>query len=154
MQDHPVQARTCPGPSEVCQRPSGWSRGGMGEGHVVRWDQNITFWYKIHSPCLEEGGVQSQEHHPNREAWGWKHHALGVLFCTPKGDRTTAPVLRGGWMGPCIARFWPTTSFQDILKPCLNTFHRLLQFFPPNQHRKKGMQIPSGCTNSLTVVQA
>ncbi len=20
-------------------------------------------------------------------------------------------VLRGGWMGPCIARFWPTTSF-------------------------------------------
>ncbi len=29
------------------------------------------FWYKLHSPCLEEGGgVQSQEHHPNREAWG------------------------------------------------------------------------------------
>ncbi len=26
--------------------------------------------------------------HPNREAWGWKHHALGVLFC--KGDQTTA----------------------------------------------------------------
>ncbi len=48
---------TCPGPSEACQRPSGWSRGGMGEGHVVRWDQNITFWYK-HSLCLEEeGGV-------------------------------------------------------------------------------------------------
>ncbi len=49
------------------------------------WDQNITFWYKLHSPCLEEEGwVQSQEHHPNREAWGWKHHALGVLFC--KGE--------------------------------------------------------------------
>ncbi len=42
-------------------------------------------------PCLEEeeGLVQSQEHHPNREVCGWKHHALGVLFC--KGDRTTAP---------------------------------------------------------------
>ncbi len=26
--------------------------------------------------------------HPNHEAWGWKHHAFGVLFC--KGDRTTA----------------------------------------------------------------
>ncbi len=46
-QDPPDQASTCPGPSEVCQRPSGWSRGGMGEGHVVRWDQNRT--YKLQS---------------------------------------------------------------------------------------------------------
>ncbi len=32
----------------------------MGDGHVVKWDQNITFWYKFHSPCLEEeeGWVQ------------------------------------------------------------------------------------------------
>ncbi len=89
-QGPPAQASTCPGPSEVYQRPSEWSRGGMGEGHVVRWDQNRTFWYKLHSLCLEEEGwVQSQEHHPNREAWGWKHHALEVLFC--KVDRTTAP---------------------------------------------------------------
>ncbi len=42
------------GPSEVCQRPSGWSRGGMVEGHVVKWEQNLNFWYKLHSPCLEE----------------------------------------------------------------------------------------------------
>ncbi len=85
----------------------------MGEGHVVRRDQNITFWYKLHSPCFEEEGwVQSQEHHPNREAWGWKHHALGVLFC--KGDRTTAPYWGGGWMGPCIARFWATTSVRAL----------------------------------------
>ena len=27
--------------------------------------------------------------HSNCEAWGWKHHTLGVLFC--KGDGTTAP---------------------------------------------------------------
>ncbi len=57
-----------------------------------------TFWYKLHSPCLEEedGWVQSLEHHPNREAWGWKYHALGVLFC--KGDRTTAPYWgEDGW---------------------------------------------------------
>ncbi len=47
-QGPPAQASTCPGPSEVCQRPSGWSRGGMGEGHMVRWDQNRTFWYKRH----------------------------------------------------------------------------------------------------------
>ncbi len=40
-------------------------------------------------PCLEEeeGWVQSQEHHPNREAWGWKHHALGVLFCKGRTGR-------------------------------------------------------------------
>ncbi len=70
----------------------------MGEGHVVRWDQNITFWYKLHSTCLdeEEGWVQSKEHHPNCEAWGWKHNALGVLFC--KGDRKTAPYWgEDGW---------------------------------------------------------
>ncbi len=96
-QGPPAQASTCPVPSEVCQRPSGWSRGGMREGHVVRWDQNITIWYKLLSPCLEEERwVQSQEHHPNREAWGWKHHTLGVLFC--KGDRTTAPYWgEDGW---------------------------------------------------------
>ncbi len=34
--------------------------------------------------------------HPNREAWGWKHHALGVLFSN--GDRTTAPYWgEDGW---------------------------------------------------------
>ncbi len=54
-QGPPAQDSTCPDLSEVYQRPSGWSRGGMGEGHVVRWDQNITFWYKLHSPSLEEG---------------------------------------------------------------------------------------------------
>ncbi len=86
-QGPPAQASTCPGPSEVCQRPSGWSRRGIGEGHVVRWDQNITFWYKLYSPCLEEeeGWVQSQEHHPNREAWGWKHHALGCFSAKGTG---------------------------------------------------------------------
>ena len=63
----------------------------MGEGHVVWWDKNRAFWSKLHSPCLEEeeGWVEPQENHPNREAWRWKHHSLGMLFC--KGDRTTAP---------------------------------------------------------------
>ncbi len=41
----------------------------------------------LHSLCLEEeeGWVQSQEHHPNLEAWGWKHHALGVLSAKGTG---------------------------------------------------------------------
>ena len=52
---------------------------------------NMAFWSKFRSPCLEEeeGRVQPQEHHPNREEWRWIHHSLGMLFC--KGDRTTAP---------------------------------------------------------------
>ncbi len=63
-QSPPAQASTCPGLSEVCQWTSGWSRGGMGVGRFVRWDQNITFWYKLHSPFLEEEWwVQSQQLH-------------------------------------------------------------------------------------------
>ena len=27
------------------------------------------------------GGLQAEEHHPNREAQGWQHHAVGVLCC-------------------------------------------------------------------------
>jgi hypothetical protein len=32
---------------------------------------------------LEEkgGGLQAEEHHPNREARGWQHHVEGVLCC-------------------------------------------------------------------------
>ncbi|CDQ80246.1 unnamed protein product [Oncorhynchus mykiss] len=32
---------------------------------------------------LEEtgGGLQAEEHHPNREARGWQHHVVGVLCC-------------------------------------------------------------------------
>ncbi|CDQ81058.1 unnamed protein product [Oncorhynchus mykiss] len=25
------------------------------------------------------GGLQAEEHHPNREAQGWQHHVVGVL---------------------------------------------------------------------------
>jgi hypothetical protein len=32
---------------------------------------------------LEEkgGGLQAEEHHPNREAQEWQHHVVGVLCC-------------------------------------------------------------------------
>ena len=45
---------TCTGLSEVCQRTPGWSGGGLGEGDVVRWDQNWAIWHQLDSPCLEE----------------------------------------------------------------------------------------------------
>jgi len=48
------------------------------------------------------------EHNPYCEAWGWQYHALGVYFCS--WDRVTALYV---WLGPCIARFWGTTSFPD-----------------------------------------
>jgi len=58
---------------------------------MVSWNQNITFWLKLNSSCLEdkECWVASKEHHTYCEAWGWKHHALGLFFC--KGTRTTDP---------------------------------------------------------------
>ncbi|CDQ77926.1 unnamed protein product [Oncorhynchus mykiss] len=63
-------------------------------GKVMWSDETKIFFYhrytKLPSLCLEEEGrVQPQEHHPNREAWRWKHHSLGMLLC--KGDRMTAP---------------------------------------------------------------
>ncbi len=94
----PAQASTCPGLSEVCQRPSGWSWGGMEEGHVVRWDQNIKFWYKLHSPCLEEERRMSTIPRTPSQPWsmGVETSCFGGAFC--KGDRTTAPYWgEDGW---------------------------------------------------------
>jgi hypothetical protein len=28
----------------------------------------------------KKGGLQAKEHHPNREAQGWQHHVVGVIF--------------------------------------------------------------------------
>lgn len=42
-------------PIRICQWLSKWSKGGFGEDHVVRWDQNKSFWYKFHLLCEEEG---------------------------------------------------------------------------------------------------
>jgi hypothetical protein len=30
---------------------------------------------------VKGGGLQAKEYHPNREARGWQHHAVGVLCC-------------------------------------------------------------------------
>ena len=53
----------------------------LGEGDVVRWDQNRDIWHQLNSPCLEEEKcrVQPQEHHPHCEAWRWKPYALGCF---------------------------------------------------------------------------
>ncbi len=48
---------------------------------------------------------------------GVETSCFGGAFLQSWQDNCT--VLRGGWMGPCIARFWPTTSFpQGAETPC------------------------------------
>ncbi len=104
VQGPPSRASTCPGLSEVGQRPSGWSRGGMGEGHVVRWDQNRNFWYKLYSVF---GGRRRMSTIPRTPSQPWsmgvETSCFGGVFLQRGQDDCT--VLRGGWMGPCIARF-------------------------------------------------
>ena len=69
-------------PVQSCQRTPGWSGGGLGEGDVVRWDQNKAIWHQLDLPCLKEEKcwAQPQEHHPHCEAWRWKPYALGVFL--------------------------------------------------------------------------
>ena len=63
-------------------RTPGWSVGGLGEGDVVRWDQNRAIWHQLDALCLEEEKcwVQPQEHHPHCEAWRWNPYALGMFL--------------------------------------------------------------------------
>ncbi len=84
-------------PSEVYQRPSGWSRGGMGEGHVVRWDQNITF-FGINSPCGVVGRMRTFPRTPSQPwSMGVETSCFGGALLQRGQDDCT--VLRGGWMG-------------------------------------------------------
>ena len=41
--------------------------------------KNWNVWPKL--PEEKGGGLQAEEHHPNREARGWLHHVVGVLCC-------------------------------------------------------------------------
>ena len=34
----------------------------------------------------KRGGLQAEEHHPNREAQGWQHPVVGVLCCMLTSD--------------------------------------------------------------------
>ena len=67
----------------------------IGRQDVVRWDQNQALWHQLDLPRLE-GEECWIWHHPHRQAWRWKHYALGLFLC--QGYRTT-PLHRGdyGW---------------------------------------------------------
>src|SRR4029434_2339052 len=79
-QGPPAQGSTCTGPSEVCQWTLELFQGGLGDR---MWSDET----KI---------KKNQEHHPHRQAWRWKHYALGLFLC--QGYRTT-PLHRAdyGW---------------------------------------------------------
>src|SRR4029434_8680833 len=48
--------------------------------------------FGINSTCRDWRGKKAEyEHHPHREAWRWKHSALGLFLC--QGYRTTQPLL-------------------------------------------------------------
>src|SRR4029434_7488468 len=65
----------------------------IGRQDVVGCDQNQALWHQLDLPRLE-----GEECHPHRQAWRWKHYALGLFLC--QGYRTTPPH-RGDYMGPC-----------------------------------------------------
>ncbi len=48
------------------------------------------------------GMLLSQEHHPHRHTWRWKHYAFGGVFLLRGQDNCTAS--KGWWMGPCTVR--------------------------------------------------
>ncbi len=121
----PAQESTCTGPSEVWQ----WFRGELGESFVVRWDQNRALWHQLNSSCLEEEecSLWTQEHHPHRQTWRWKHYALGVfsakgtgqlhrikgtmdgaMYRQGQGIEASQGIENGPWMG-IPAWHWPKT---------------------------------------------
>ena len=63
----------------------------------------------------KRGGLQAKEHHPNREAWGWQHHVVGVLCC------------RRDWCTSQNSGIMRKVNYVDILKQPLKTSVRKLK---------------------------
>ena len=61
------------------------------------------------------GGLQAEEHHPNREAREWQHHVVRVLFC------------RRDWCTSQMDGIMREENEVDILKQHLKTSVRKLK---------------------------
>lgn len=93
VQVSPAQGSSCPGLSEVCQWPYGWSRGGLGEGHEVRWDHmtpnfknhvEFSFHLKMYAlVCVGLGGLHSN---PGLEVWCPAALRCGQWSKTPESN--------------------------------------------------------------------
>ena len=85
----------------------------MGEGDVVRWDQNRAIWHQLDSPCLEEekGWVQPQEHHPH---WSMEVETLCFGGVSQLRGQDVFTVSRGGWMRPCTRIFWDDNLLPSV----------------------------------------
>jgi hypothetical protein len=64
------------------------------------------------------GRLQAEEHHPNREAWGWNHHVLESSCCG-------GALLQEGLVQ--IDGFMRQENYVDILKYHLKTSVRKLK---------------------------
>ena len=62
------------------------------------------------------GGLQAEEHHPNREARVWQHHVVGVLCCRRDGCTS-----QNRW-------HHEKENYLDVLKQRLKTSVRKLKF--------------------------
>ena len=80
----------------LCQGTPEWFREWLGEGDVVRWNQNQALWYQFDSPCLEE-----------KEFW-----RLVMVMEVGRGQ-VNFTASRERWMGPCTMKCWVTTSFSQ-----------------------------------------
>lgn len=83
--------------SKHVRGPTGWCRGGM-------WPDELKM-----ELFGKKGWVQTQAHGPDW-SMGVETTSFGGAFL----QRVHLPLhgTRWGWMGPCITRFWATTSFQ------------------------------------------
>ena len=77
----------------------------MGEGDVVRWDQNRAIWHQLDSPCLEEEKCWPSP------LWSMEVETLGFEGVSQLRGQDDFTISRGGWMGPCTGKFGATTSF-------------------------------------------
>ncbi len=59
-------------------------------------------WRKKKDEYNPKNTIPTMKHGGGKSCFGGAFQLRGQDDCT---------ILRGGWMGPCIARFWPTTSF-------------------------------------------
>lgn len=68
----------CQGRSGVCSRTPEGSFNKLEEGFVFGWNQRKTFWHEYRYII--------KQHHPNGEAWWWKHHVVRMFLIFGTGE--------------------------------------------------------------------
>lgn len=124
----------------VCQWLSVWSIGGIDEGHMARWAQDRTIWYKliIRGRRIMSGIPRTP--YPSMEV---ESSCLGLHFCI--GNRMTY-LLRKRSTGACNVTFWGKTSFPQSAQGRQNVAGSSSMTLPPNTSPG---QLRSGCVRNI-----